>query len=155
MNHFKTLFTPDYCYWGRFIRVQACPTIPALVLIQHSSICCSRSIFQTVLSHQYSSMWCSRLAMGGPSAVACSYRRPHDPSSPTTNCLNKYRSESNTNTISFSKVATLLVTRHTCSVLSNQRLPLLEYVPPPCRIWAALRLAYLQDKIQKHEIQIK
>lgn len=27
--------------------------------------------------------------MGGPSAVACSYRRPHDPSSPTTNCSNK------------------------------------------------------------------
>lgn len=31
----------------------------------------------------------------------------------------------------------------TCSVLSNQRFPLLENVPPPCRIWAALRLAYL------------
>lgn len=29
--------------------------------------------------------------MGGPSAVACSYRRPHDPSSPTTNCSNKPR----------------------------------------------------------------
>lgn len=34
----------------------------------------------------------------------------------------------------------------TCSVLSNQRFPLLEYVPPPCRICAALRLAYLSVK---------
>lgn len=34
----------------------------------------------------------------------------------------------------------------TCRVLSNQRLPLLEKVPPPCRTWAALRLAYLSIK---------
>lgn len=36
--------------------------------------------------------------------------------------------------------------KHTCRVLSNQRLPLLENVPPPCRTWAALRLAYLSIK---------
>lgn len=32
--------------------------------------------------------------MGGPSAVACSYRSPHDPSSPTTNCSNRRSTES-------------------------------------------------------------
>lgn len=35
----------------------------------------------------------------------------------------------------------------TWSVLSNQRLPLLEKVPPPCNTWAALRLAYLSVKV--------
>lgn len=34
----------------------------------------------------------------------------------------------------------------TCNVLSNQRFPLLEKVPPPCRICAALRLAYLSNR---------
>lgn len=34
-------------------------------------------------------MWCSSVATGGPSAVACSYRRPHEPSSPTTNYSNR------------------------------------------------------------------
>ncbi len=37
----------------------------------------------------------------------------------------------------------------TCSVLSNQRFPLLENVPPPCRTCAALRLAYLPVKVDK------
>lgn len=46
------------------------------------------------LSHQYCRIWSNSVAMGGPSAVACSYRSPHEPSSPTTNCPNKYRQKS-------------------------------------------------------------
>lgn len=46
--------------------------------------------------HQYFRIWSRSAAMGGPSAVACSYRSPHEPSSPTTNCSNKQQTRIST-----------------------------------------------------------
>lgn len=34
----------------------------------------------------------------------------------------------------------------TCSVLSNQRLPLLSLLPPPCSIWPATWLRYMSSE---------
>lgn len=50
-------------------------------------------------------MWCSRVAMGGPSAVACSYRRPQEPSSPTTNYPNtRQKKEKNNKSVSKNQI---------------------------------------------------
>lgn len=109
-------------------------------LIQH--IC---SFIPT--SHQYSITWSSSVATGGPSAVACSYRRPHEPSSPTTNCSNTDTSQHSASAALNKPSLAIHVRIPTWSVLSNQRFPLLENVPPPWRTCAALRLAYLSIKV--------
>lgn len=101
----------------------------------------------------YSTTWSTKNTMGGPSAGACSYTRPHVPSSPTINWgLNNkhYKKWQDTCELKYETqylggcnlCSIVLISELTCNVLSNQRLPLFQRLPPPCSIWAATRLWY-------------